>query len=89
LTLTGTAAIDGTGNTLDNTINGNGGANVLSGLEGNDTLNGNGGDDRLFGGLGATTPSTAARASITCRATAATIRISSTIRRRPRGRARR
>ena len=52
LTLTGTANIDGSGNTLDNVLAGNSGANTLSGLEGNDVLNGNGGDDRLFGGLG-------------------------------------
>jgi VCBS repeat-containing protein len=52
LTLAGSAAIDGTGNELDNAINGNIGANALYGLEGNDTLNGNAGDDRLFGGAG-------------------------------------
>jgi VCBS repeat-containing protein len=52
LVLTGSAAIEGSGNALDNVINGNGGANVLYGLEGNDTLNGNGGDDRLVGALG-------------------------------------
>ncbi|NCN89731.1 MAG: hypothetical protein GW936_09900, partial [Gallionella sp.] len=37
LTLTGTAAIDGTGNALDNVISGNSGVNVLAGLGGNDT----------------------------------------------------
>ncbi|MFZ3019434.1 MAG: VCBS domain-containing protein [Gallionella sp.] len=52
LTLTGTAAIDGTGNALDNVIVGNTGNNVLSGLEGNDTLTGNSGNDTLDGGLG-------------------------------------
>jgi VCBS repeat-containing protein len=52
LTLTGTANIDGTGNDLDNVINGNGGNNVLSGLAGNDTLNGNAGTDTLLGGEG-------------------------------------
>ncbi|QOL49084.1 beta strand repeat-containing protein [Massilia litorea] len=52
LVLTGSAVLEGSGNTLDNVINGNSGANVLYGLEGNDTLNGNGGDDRLVGGLG-------------------------------------
>jgi VCBS repeat-containing protein len=52
MVLSGSAQIDGSGNTLDNLINGNSGANVLYGLEGNDTLNGNGGDDRLVGGLG-------------------------------------
>ena len=52
LTLTGTADIDGTGNELDNIINGNTGANVLDGKAGNDTLNGNAGNDTLFGGEG-------------------------------------
>ena len=52
LNLTGTANIDGTGNELDNIINGNGGNNVLSGLAGNDTLNGNAGVDTLLGGEG-------------------------------------
>ncbi len=37
LTLTGTAAINGTGNTLDNTLIGNSAANVLTGGAGNDT----------------------------------------------------
>ncbi|MDB5364917.1 MAG: heme peroxidase [Rhodospirillales bacterium] len=37
LTLTGSAAIDGTGNTLDNTITGNSGINKLTGGAGNDT----------------------------------------------------
>ena len=37
LTLTGSAAINGTGNAKDNVITGNGGNNVLSGLGGNDT----------------------------------------------------
>ncbi|QIG49920.1 calcium-binding protein [Nordella sp. HKS 07] len=52
LTLTGTAAINGTGNTLDNTINGNSANNILSGDLGNDTLNGNSGSDTLNGGDG-------------------------------------
>ncbi len=52
LTLTGTANINGTGNVLNNIINGNTGANVLSGLEGNDTVNGNTGADTLIGGDG-------------------------------------
>ena len=38
LTLTGTGSINGTGNTLDNVLTGNGGANVLTGLAGNDSL---------------------------------------------------
>jgi Ca2+-binding RTX toxin-like protein len=52
LTLTGTSAIDGTGNALDNVITGNSAANVLSGLDGDDTLNGKGAADQLFGGNG-------------------------------------
>jgi Ca2+-binding RTX toxin-like protein len=52
LTLTGTAAIDGAGNDLDNLLTGNAGANVLSGGAGNDTLNGAVGADILIGGLG-------------------------------------
>jgi VCBS repeat-containing protein len=52
LTLTGTAAINGTGNALDNVILGNSGANVLTGLEGNDTLNGGAGADVMLGGTG-------------------------------------
>lgn len=52
LTLTGAAAINGAGNILGNTINGNGAINVLSGLAGADTLSGDGGDDTLNGGNG-------------------------------------
>ena len=52
LTLTGTGNIDGTGNTLDNTLTGNSGNNVLSGGSGNDTLIGGGGDDTMLGGSG-------------------------------------
>ena len=36
LTLTGTGAINATGNTLDNTLTGNAGNNVLDGGAGND-----------------------------------------------------
>jgi Ca2+-binding RTX toxin-like protein len=53
LTLTGTGAIDGTGNSLANTITGNAAANDLSGSYGNDTLIGGAGGDHLFGGYGA------------------------------------
>lgn len=55
LTLTGYSAIDGTGNTLNNLINGNNGNNKLMGLGGNDTLNGGNGydSDTLDGGAGA------------------------------------
>ncbi|MBK8173912.1 MAG: hypothetical protein IPK66_00990 [Rhodospirillales bacterium] len=52
LTLLGSAAINGTGNALNNTIIGNTAANVLSGLGGLDTLDGGAGNDRLLGGDG-------------------------------------
>lgn len=52
LLLTGTAEIDGTGNTLDNMLTGNGAANVLRGGSGNDTLRGEAGSDQLIGGSG-------------------------------------
>ncbi|MFO1185001.1 MAG: cadherin domain-containing protein [Bauldia sp.] len=45
LTLTGTSAINGTGNALANTITGNSAANVLTGLGGADVLNGGNGND--------------------------------------------
>ena len=45
LTLTGTAAIDGTGNDDANLITGNAAANTLNGGGGNDTLSGAGGAD--------------------------------------------
>jgi Ca2+-binding RTX toxin-like protein len=52
LTLTGTAAINATGNALNNVLTGNAGANTLNGGEGLDTLNGGAGADKLYGGLG-------------------------------------
>ena len=52
LTLTGTTAINGTGNNLNNIITGNTGNNTLNGGKGNDTLTGNAGADTLIGGLG-------------------------------------
>ncbi len=52
LTLTGSAAVNGTGNSLDNTLTGNGASNVLTGLAGNDTLAGGSGNDTLDGGDG-------------------------------------
>ncbi|MBI5898514.1 MAG: calcium-binding protein [Rhodocyclales bacterium] len=52
LTLTGTQAVDGTGNALDNVLTGNSAANILSGGEGNDTLNGSAGADTMSGGAG-------------------------------------
>lgn len=53
LTLIGSAAINGTGNELANTLTGNVAANRLDGGAGNDTLNGGGGNDTLNGGSGA------------------------------------
>ncbi|MEJ8849669.1 calcium-binding protein [Variovorax rhizosphaerae] len=53
LTLTGSAAINGTGNALDNVLKGNTGNNQLDGGAGNDTLDGGAGDDRIDGGEGA------------------------------------
>lgn len=50
LTLTGAAAIDGSGNDGPNTINGNQSDNRLSGGGGNDTLYGGAGSDTLDGG---------------------------------------
>jgi Ca2+-binding RTX toxin-like protein len=52
LTLTGSLALAGTGNELDNQITGNGGNNVLSGALGNDFLMGGDGNDTLDGGDG-------------------------------------
>lgn len=48
LTLTGTAAINGTGNALNNVLVGNSANNTLNAGLGRDTLTGGGGDDRLF-----------------------------------------
>jgi Ca2+-binding RTX toxin-like protein len=52
LTLTGTTAINGTGNILDNVLTGNSGVNTLTGGAGNDSLNGGAGADTMVGGLG-------------------------------------
>ncbi|WP_313953231.1 calcium-binding protein [Accumulibacter sp.] len=52
LQLTGNAAIDGTGNNLDNIIIGNDAANILDGGAGNDHLSGKAGDDTYLFGLG-------------------------------------
>lgn len=52
LTLVGTAAINGTGNALDNVIIGNSAINTLTGGAGNDTLEGGAGADKLLGGTG-------------------------------------
>ncbi|MEQ9106467.1 MAG: calcium-binding protein [Limnobacter sp.] len=48
LTLTGTAAINATGNALKNTLNGNEGNNVLNGGTGADTMAGGLGDDSYY-----------------------------------------
>ncbi len=52
LTLTGAAAINGTGGSGANLLIGNAGANLLTGNKGNDTIKGAGGDDTLIGGSG-------------------------------------
>lgn len=52
LTLLGTSALNGTGNTLNNVIHGNAGKNTLTGNDGNDTLIGGAGNDTLSGGNG-------------------------------------
>ena len=52
LTLTGTSAINGTGNNLNNTLVGNSAANQLNGDVGNDTLDGKSGNDALRGWSG-------------------------------------
>lgn len=52
LILTGSAALAGAGNALNNMIVGNSGANNLAGLDGNDTIDGGGGADQMAGGNG-------------------------------------
>ncbi len=52
LTLTGTGAISGTGNALNNVLTGNGGSNGLNGGAGNDRVIGGAGNDAIDGGLG-------------------------------------
>lgn len=49
LNLTGSSAIDGTGNTLNNSINGNNANNLLEGRGGVDRISGNFGDDTIRG----------------------------------------
>ncbi|MCW9680215.1 calcium-binding protein, partial [Dolichospermum planctonicum UHCC 0167] len=51
LTLTGTDAINGTGNDVNNIIVGNSANNIISGNAGNDTLDGGDGSDALIGGI--------------------------------------
>ncbi|KJV07463.1 calcium-binding protein [Methylocucumis oryzae] len=52
LTLTGSIAINGNGNALNNVITGNGNANSLTGGDGDDRLDGRAGVDSMAGGLG-------------------------------------
>jgi len=52
LTLTGTSAINGTGNASANTLIGNSADNILSGLKSNDTIIGGDGADIIIGGAG-------------------------------------
>ncbi|MDQ3478382.1 MAG: hypothetical protein M3438_04400, partial [Pseudomonadota bacterium] len=52
LALTGSSAINGTGNALANLIVGNNAVNTLTGGDGGDTLNGGRGADILVGGIG-------------------------------------
>jgi Ca2+-binding RTX toxin-like protein len=52
LTLTGSTAINGTGNSANNTITGNTASNIINGGNGNDILTGAGGKDTLTGGAG-------------------------------------
>jgi Ca2+-binding RTX toxin-like protein len=52
LILMGTTPINGTGNALDNTINGNEANNVIRGVSGDDKLRGNRGNDTINGGSG-------------------------------------
>jgi hypothetical protein len=52
LTLSGTAAINGHGNELNNVITGNAADNVITGKAGLDSLKGKDGNDRLSGGEG-------------------------------------
>ena len=52
LALTGTAAINGTGNDRFNQIDGNAASNILTGGGGGDRLNGHAGDDTMDGGYG-------------------------------------
>lgn len=48
ITLTGTSAINATGNTLANILTGNAGNNILNGMTGADTMAGGAGDDSYF-----------------------------------------
>jgi Ca2+-binding RTX toxin-like protein len=64
LTLTGSTAINGTGNTLDNLLIGNSANNMLTGGAGNDTLDGGAGNDTMVGGTGNNTYGVAAAGDV-------------------------
>ncbi len=53
LTLSGSSAVNGTGNASSNVLTGNTASNTLNGLAGSDTLNGGLGNDTLTGGANA------------------------------------
>jgi Ca2+-binding RTX toxin-like protein len=55
VTLTGTAALNATGDGGANHLTGNSGKNTLDGQGGSDTINGGGGDDKMTGGGAADT----------------------------------
>jgi Ca2+-binding RTX toxin-like protein len=55
LILTGSSAINGTGNSRNNMLTGNNAANTLNGAGGTDVLNARSGNDRLIGGPGSDT----------------------------------
>lgn len=65
LTLTGSAIINGTGNSANNVLTGNSAANTLTGGAGNDTLDGGAGSDTMLGGLGNDTYVVASAGDIT------------------------
>ena len=52
LFLIGSSAINGTGNALNNEINGNNASNIINGLGGSDNMSGADGNDTLLGGPG-------------------------------------
>ncbi|QSJ19913.1 hypothetical protein JYQ62_15100 [Nostoc sp. UHCC 0702] len=52
LTLTGTAAINGSGNALNNSITGNASSNTVYGGDGDDSIRGFAGDDTIYGEAG-------------------------------------
>ncbi|WP_395663113.1 calcium-binding protein [Aestuariivirga sp.] len=79
LILTGSGAINGTGNALSNVLTGNSGNNTLRGDAGNDTLNGGAGSDTLMGGLGNDTYITDGGDTITEAASAGTDTVQSSV----------